>query len=82
MQDDVSGMLAYALGITLSTVESSKFRDLILMELVQLYKDIEIPDYVNMSQCFIFLEQPDSVANILEELCKGTEVSFKNIFIK
>ncbi|XP_065208959.1 26S proteasome non-ATPase regulatory subunit 1 [Planococcus citri] len=73
--DDVAGMLAYALGLALSTIESRKFRDCVLRELVTLYRDLEIPDYVNMCQCFIFLDDPDSVAKVLEKLSKQSEES-------
>lgn len=69
-------MLAYALGLALSTIESRKFRDCVLRELVTLYRDLEIPDYVNMCQCFIFLDDPDSVAKVLEKLSKQSEVRF------
>ncbi|KAK7582106.1 hypothetical protein V9T40_013551 [Parthenolecanium corni] len=71
--DDVAGMLAYSLGLALSTIESRKFRDCVLRELVTLYRDLEIPDYVNMCQCFIFLDDPDSVAKVLEKLSKQSE---------
>lgn len=67
-------MLAYSLGLALSTIESRKFRDCVLRELVTLYRDLEIPDYVNMCQCFIFLDDPDSVAKVLEKLSKQSEV--------
>lgn len=74
-------MLAYALGLALSTIESRKFRDCVLRELVTLYRDLEIPDYVNMCQCFIFLDDPDSVAKVLEKLSKQSEVSFTFCFV-
>ncbi|XKL67270.1 hypothetical protein PGB90_010690 [Kerria lacca] len=73
--DDVAGMLAYSLELALSTIESRKFRDCVLRELVTLYRDLEIPDYVNMCQCFIFLDDPDSVAKVLEKLSKQSEES-------
>lgn len=39
--------------------------------LVKLYKGLKTPDYVQMCQCLIFLDEPMAVADILgdESLC-------------
>ena len=39
--------------------------------LVRLFKSLATPDYVQMVQCLIFLEEPQPVADILQKLSKG-----------
>lgn len=73
--DDVSGMLAYAFQITMSLIQNRAFRNTVLRCLVGLYRGLLKPDYVNMCQCLIFLEDPLSVAELLENLTKGDEQS-------
>lgn len=34
----------------------------------------EKPDYIAVAQCFIFLDQPQNMADILIKLAKGSEV--------
>lgn len=69
--DDIAGMLAYAFQITMSLIQNRGFRNKVLECLVDLYRDLETPDYVNMVQCLIFLEQPLIVAELLNKLTKG-----------
>lgn len=38
-----------------------------------LYRSLAVPDYVNMVQCLIFLEDPLSVAQILDKLTTSTD---------
>jgi 26S proteasome regulatory subunit N2 len=71
--DDVAGMLAYAFQVTMSLIQSRGFRNTVLEKLVELYRGLGIPDYVNMVQCLIFLEQPLIVAELLDKLTKGEE---------
>lgn len=66
--DDVAGMLAYAFQITMSLIQNRGFRNTVLECLVNLYRNLGIPDYVNMVQCLIFLEQPLIVAELLDKL--------------
>lgn len=75
MQDDVSGMLSYAFQVAMLSLESRGFRNEVLRTLVSLYRDLATPDYVNMCQCLIFLDDPQSVAQVLEKLSKESEVS-------
>lgn len=69
--DDIPGMLAYAFQVTMSLIQSRAFRNQVLRSLVNLYRGLGIPDYVNMCQCLIFLEDPLSVAEILDNLTKS-----------
>jgi iron complex outermembrane receptor protein len=65
--------IAYAYKITVSLISNRKFRNAILRLLVKLYKSMSNPDYVNMVQCLIYLDEPEQVANILENLIRSQE---------
>ena len=68
---DIKGMLSYCFDISQSTaaIASREFRGELLAVLVQLYQGLANPDYINVCQCLLFLNQPLSVAEILEKLC-------------
>lgn len=66
--DDIYSMLGYAYQVTLSLIQNRAFRNEVLRCLVKLYRSLEVPDYVNVCQCLIFLEDPLSVAEILDKL--------------
>lgn len=68
---DVPGMLSYAFRVCMSLIENRQFRDEVLRILVCLYRNLEKPDYINMIQCLIFLDDAKSVANILDKLTKS-----------
>ncbi|KAI9584755.1 26S proteasome non-ATPase regulatory subunit 1 [Glossina fuscipes] len=71
--DDVAGMLAYAYNVTMSLIQNRGFRNEVLRCLVGLYRDLGVPDYVNMCQCLIFLEDPLAVAEVLDKLTRSTQ---------
>eukprot|EP00058_Branchiostoma_floridae_P007904 XP_002593392.1 hypothetical protein BRAFLDRAFT_261728 [Branchiostoma floridae] len=71
--DDVAGMLLYASKVCMSLIQNRQFRNKMLRVLVRLYLHLEIPDYINVCQCLIFLDDASAVAEILEKLIKGTE---------
>ncbi|XP_013136145.1 PREDICTED: 26S proteasome non-ATPase regulatory subunit 1 [Papilio polytes] len=73
--DDISGMLQYAFTVAMSLLQNRGFRSTVLRSLVGLYRGLNIPDYVNMCQCLIFLEDPLSVAEILDKLTHGPQES-------
>ncbi|KAG9508808.1 26S proteasome non-ATPase regulatory subunit 1, partial [Fragariocoptes setiger] len=66
--NDVAGMLNHAFKVCMSLLENRQFRDEILRILVRLYRNLEKPDYINMIQCLIFLDDADSVGAILNRL--------------
>ncbi|XP_034484628.1 26S proteasome non-ATPase regulatory subunit 1 [Drosophila innubila] len=70
--DDVRGMLAYAYNVTMSLLQNRGFRNQVLRCLVGLYRDLGVPDYVNMCQCLIFLEDPLAVAEMLDKLTRSS----------
>ncbi|CAH1133512.1 unnamed protein product [Ceutorhynchus assimilis] len=73
--DDVIGMLSYAFQVAMSLIQNRGFRNTVLRSLVGLYRGLTTADYVNMCQCLIFLEDPLSVAEILDKLVQGQEES-------
>jgi 26S proteasome regulatory subunit N2 len=66
-------MLAYCLKVTLSLNESRKLRNTVLRLLVELYTVTDHPDYISVAQCYIFLDEPVSMADVLVKLAKGNE---------
>lgn len=71
--DDVPGMLSYSLSVCMSLIQSRQFRNKVLRVLVQLYLNLGTPDFISVCQCFIFLDDPQGVADILEKLIKDNE---------
>ncbi|XP_060523239.1 26S proteasome non-ATPase regulatory subunit 1 [Cylas formicarius] len=71
--EDVINMLSYAFQVAMSLIQNRGFRNTVLRSLVGLYRGLGTPDYVNMCQCLIFLEDPLSVAEILDKLVQGNE---------
>lgn len=74
LQDDENVMLSYAFQVAMSLIQNRGFRNKVLRSLVDLYQNLKTPDYVNMCQCLIFLDDPLLVAEVLEKLSKDTEV--------
>ncbi|XP_022237955.1 26S proteasome non-ATPase regulatory subunit 1 [Limulus polyphemus] len=71
--DNVQAMLSYSFRVTMSLIQNRHFRNEVLRVLVRLYKNLETPDYVNMCQCLIFVDDAQSVGDVLEKLSKGSE---------
>lgn len=72
--DDINAMLAYAFQVAMSLIQNRAFRNTVLRCLVKLYRSLAVPDYVNMVQCLIFLEDPLAVAEILDKLTTSNEL--------
>lgn len=71
---DIENMLAYCFQLSQKHVMNRDFRQLLLGLLVTLYKGLEVPDYINMCQCLLFLEDPAAVSKILDQLLKQDTV--------
>ena len=75
--DDVADSLAYATKVTQTLVTSREFRMQVLRALVKLHETVagdEVePNYLNMCQCLMFLDDADGVAAILTKLVEGTQ---------
>lgn len=72
--DDINSMLAYAFQVTMSLIQNRAFRSNVLRCLVKMYRSLAVPDYVNMVQCLIFLEDPLAVAEILDKLTTSNDI--------
>uniref|UniRef100_A0A0V0G415 26S proteasome non-ATPase regulatory subunit 1 n=1 Tax=Triatoma dimidiata TaxID=72491 RepID=A0A0V0G415_TRIDM len=73
--EDKPSMLLYAFQVSMALLQNRGFRNTVLRSLVNLYRGLEIPDYVNMVQCLIFLDDALAIAEILEKRCKDGEES-------
>lgn len=69
----VCDMLHYAFRVVMNLIQNRTYRGELLRTLVNLYRGLKTPDYVQMCQCLIFLDEPMGVADVLEKLSKGTE---------
>lgn len=48
------------------------YRGELLRQVIQVYRDASMPDYVSMVQCLIILDDPNAVALVLETLSRGS----------
>ena len=65
-------MLSYAFRVAMNLIQNRSYRAELLRCLVDLYMGLKNPDYVQMCQCLIFLDDPLAVANVLENLSQGS----------
>ena len=68
---NVPVILSYALKVCMSLIQSRQFRNIVLRILVKLYMGLATPDYISVCQCLIFLDDPQAIAEILENLLKS-----------
>uniref|UniRef100_A0A8C5K7G8 26S proteasome non-ATPase regulatory subunit 1 n=1 Tax=Jaculus jaculus TaxID=51337 RepID=A0A8C5K7G8_JACJA len=68
--NDVPGMLSYSLKLCMSLMQNKQFQNKVLRVLVKIYMNLEKPDFINVCQCLIFLDDPQAVSDILEKLVK------------
>ncbi|KAA3453192.1 26S proteasome non-ATPase regulatory subunit 1-like protein A-like [Gossypium australe] len=69
--DNVHASLAYSTHVSHSFVYRREYRREVLQLLVKLYQKLPYPDYLSTSQCLMFLDEPEGVANILEKLLRS-----------
>ncbi|CAG8444505.1 8265_t:CDS:10 [Diversispora eburnea] len=60
--------LAYVLEVSMTLVQNLDFRNKVLRLLVELYQNLDEPDYVSISQCFVHLNDPVLAAEMLQDL--------------
>lgn len=70
---NVPETISYAYKITLSLVQNRKFKNAILTLLVKIYSNMANPEYVNVVQCLIYLDEPEQVAVVLENLIRSDD---------
>lgn len=77
---DASKLLSYVLDVCMTLVQNLEFRNEVLRLLVDLYKTLEHPDYISISQCLVHLNDTSSCADMLKGLVeKKDEVRFNAI---
>ncbi|XP_057960156.1 26S proteasome non-ATPase regulatory subunit 1 homolog A [Malania oleifera] len=69
--DNVHGTLSYCINISHSFVNRREYRREVLRLLVKVYQKLPSPDYLNICQCLMFLDEPEGVASILEKLLRS-----------
>jgi len=69
--DNINEMLLYAKQVTMCTFENRSFRTTVLLSLVSFYR--KQSDFISLSQCFISLNDPKSVAQLLKNLIKKND---------
>lgn len=70
---DMVKILTYSLQVCQTLVISREFRQQVLRLLIKLYESVPDPDWVNICQCLMFLDDSQEVAKILHNLIEGTE---------
>ena len=70
--DNPSDIMNYCYLVAQDLVTSGMFRKMVLEKLVELYSGFDNPDYVNICQCKMFLNDPEGVAEILNRLVRGS----------
>eukprot|EP01135_Chromosphaera_perkinsii_P001840 Nk52_evm19s211 gene=Nk52_evmTU19s211 len=70
---DMSDLLSYCMKICMTLVQSRAFRNNVLRILVKLYSSLKTPDHIRMSQCLIFLDESERLAEVLKGLISAGE---------
>jgi hypothetical protein len=55
-------MLSYAFHCTMGLIQNRSYRGELLTTLVKFYKGLSTPDFMQMSQCLIFIDELLAVA--------------------
>ncbi|KAJ6847996.1 26S proteasome non-ATPase regulatory subunit 1-like protein A-like [Iris pallida] len=69
--DNVNGALSYCINLSHSFVNHREYRCEVLRLLVKIYQRLPSPDFVSICQCLMFLDEPKTVAGILEKLLRS-----------
>ncbi|KAL1188768.1 26S proteasome non-ATPase regulatory subunit 1 -like protein B [Cardamine amara subsp. amara] len=69
--ENVQGTLSYCIDASHSFVNRREYRHEVLRLLVNVYQKLASPDYLNICQCLMFLDEPQGVASILEKLLRS-----------
>lgn len=72
--DNINEMLLYTKQVTMSTFENRSFRTTVLLSLANLYRKEN--DFISLSQCFISLNDPKSVGQLLKNLIKKSDKKY------
>ncbi|TVU02681.1 hypothetical protein EJB05_51809 [Eragrostis curvula] len=71
--DNMHGALSYCINLSHQYVSHREYRCEILHCLAKIYLDSSDPDFLSICQCLMFLNEPDTVATILNGLLIASE---------
>ncbi|CAL5007606.1 unnamed protein product [Urochloa decumbens] len=71
--DNIHGALSYCINLSHQYVSHREYRLEILGCLVKIYQTLPNPDYLSICQCLMFLNEPETVASILDKLISGSQ---------
>lgn len=72
-----SKLLPYVLEVCMTLVQNLDFRNQVLRLLVSLYRELQEPDYISISQCLVHLNDHSACNELLQGLIeKDQEVSY------
>ncbi|KAJ0984151.1 hypothetical protein J5N97_002507 [Dioscorea zingiberensis] len=66
--DNVHAALSYCINLSHSFVNHREYRCEVLRLIVKIYQRLPSPDFLGICQCLMFLNEPQTVASILEKL--------------
>lgn len=66
--DSMEDLLLYTFTISQKVVDNRDFRKQVLTALIELYRSLATPDYISMCQCLLFLNDHQSVADVLNDV--------------
>ncbi|XP_065313173.1 26S proteasome non-ATPase regulatory subunit 1-like isoform X2 [Gordionus sp. m RMFG-2023] len=69
--DNVEELLNHTFLMALSYIQNLTFLKMVLRELVNIYMSQNVPHYINICQCLIYLNDTQSLSNILIKLLKS-----------
>ncbi|KAI3746909.1 hypothetical protein L6452_09351 [Arctium lappa] len=72
--DNVHATLSYCMNVSHAFVNRREYRCEVLRLLVKVYQDLASPDYLNICQCLMFLDEPRGVSTILEKLLRSKNI--------
>ncbi|CAO3613493.1 unnamed protein product [Cunninghamella blakesleeana] len=64
-QGNSTKLLPYVLEVSMTLVQHLEFRNQVLQTLVDLYQNLEEPDYISISQCLVHLNDSQAAAKLL-----------------
>ncbi|SAM01373.1 hypothetical protein [Absidia glauca] len=70
---DSAKLLPYVLEVSMTLVQQLEFRNQVLQLLVELYQNLQEPDYISISQCLVHLNDSPAAAKLLKELIEKNE---------
>lgn len=70
---DVPGMLAYCFDVSQKLVSAIEFRHTVFRLLVELYMQLDNPNFIHVARIHVFLDDVAAIATLLQRLVAGNE---------